>query len=158
MSAALDRIRATAGPGNCVESCSRDGCRVDMAGVPADRAIVDADKAFPAHGWDGKRCDFVLFAELEDGRLLVAPIELKSGDVDASEAARQLQGGAAFAERVGRPPSNAICRPVLLHGKGLHPAQRKTLGRNKVVFQGRKLTVKTARCDEPRNLARVLGG
>ena len=134
MIAALDRIRATAGPGNCVESCSRDGCRVDMAGVPAERAIVDADKAFPAHGWDGKRRHFVLFVELEDGRLLVAPIELKSGYVDVSEVVKQLRGGAAFAERIAEPPPDAVCRPVLLHGKGLHPAQRDTLGRGKVVF------------------------
>ena len=158
MSEALDRIRTTVGPENCVGSCSRDGCRVDMTGLPADRVIVDADRAFPAHALDGKRCDFVLFAERSKAPFLVAPVELKSGDVDVSEVVKQLRSGAAFAERIAESPSDAVCQPVLLHGKGLHPAQRKTLGRDKVVFQGRKLTVKTARCGSPRNLARVLGG
>lgn len=158
MSAALDRIRAKVGPENCVESCDRDGCRVDMAGVPADRVIVDADKAFPAHKMGGKRCDFVLFTERDDERILVVPIELKSGKADSSEAVKQLQGGAKFAEQVGQLPPNAVCRPVLIHGRGLHRAQLKTLGRNKVVFRGYNLTVMTARCGEPRNLASALEG
>ena len=152
MSAALDRIRAKIGPENCVESCNRDGCRVNMAGVPADRVIVDADKAFPAHKMGGKRCDFVLFTERDDERILVVPIELKSGKVDSSEAVKQLQGGVGFAEQVGQLPPNAVCRPVLIHGRGLHRAQLgkglhrsqiKTLGRNKVVFRGYNLTVMT---------------
>ena len=158
MTDVLDRIRAKAGPENRVDSCSRDGCRVDMTEVPTDRVIVDVDKAFPAHELDGKRCDFVLFTQLDDGRLLVAPTELKSGKVDSSEAVEQLQGGAAFVEWIAQPPSDAVCRPVLIHGKGLHRAERNKLNSSKVAFRGRKLTVKTARCGQPRNLARVLEG
>lgn len=158
MSEALNRIREKVGSENCVDSCSRGGCRVYMTDLPTDCVIVDVDKACPAHELDGKRCDFVLFAERSKAPFLVAPVELKSGYVDVSEVVKQLQGGAAFAEQVGQIPSNTVCRPVLIHGKGRHRAQLNTLDRNKVVFQGRKLTVKTARCGSPRNLARALGG
>ncbi len=68
--------------------------------VPRERVVVDADKAFEAQGYSGKRCDFILFV-LEYGRKLVAaPVELKSGSVDVSDALEQLQEGAAFAERL----------------------------------------------------------
>lgn len=158
MSDVLDSIRAKVGTENCIESCSRDGCDVDMTDLPTDCVIVDVDKAFPAHELDGKRCDFVLFAERSDAPLLVAPVELKSGDVDVSEAVKQLRGGAAFAERIAQPPSDSICRPVLIHGKGLHRAQRTALNRSKVAFRGDKRTVKTARCGGHQNLARALKG
>lgn len=158
MSGVVDRIRARVGPGNCVDSCSRDGCRVDMTGLPMDRAIVDVDKAFPARELDGKRCDFVLVAERSDAPLLVAPVELKSGKVNFLEALEQLRGGAKFADWIAEPASNAECQPVLIHGKGFHKAEHRMLNRRKVAFRGRKLTVKIARCDEPRNLARALKG
>ena len=154
MSAALDGIRASVGAGNCSESCSRDGCNVSLTGVPPARMIVDADKAFPAHGREGKHCDFILFVDRNGAPLLAAPVELKSGRPDVSEAIEQLQGGANFADRFA--PSNADCLPVLFHGGSVHKKERKVLDRTKIKFRGRKLTVKTARCGRPRNLANVL--
>lgn len=75
-------------------SCSRDGCQVSMEGVPSQRIVIDADKAFSAHGFQDKKCDYVLFFFYDTGQQLVAaPIELKSGHVDASTAADQLQQG-----------------------------------------------------------------
>ena len=152
MSAALDGIRTGIGAANCVDSCSRDGCSVDLAGVPIARVIVDADKAFPAHEQEGRRCDFILFVDRDDGRLLAAPVELKSGRPKVSKAIEQLRGGADFAACFA-PPLNADCLPVLIHGKALHPEERNTLKREKIAFRGRKRTVKTARCGRPRNLA-----
>ena len=156
MSAALNRIQAAVGTSHCRESCSRDRCQVDLNGAPNARLIVDADTAFPAHGVRGKRCDFILFLSGGGRALVVAPIELKSGDVDASEAVDQLQAGAAFADRLSRGESGADCQPILFHGKSIHRTQRIALARGKVNFRGRKLTVKTARCGQPGNLARVL--
>ena len=37
------------GADNLATSCSGDGCRVYMTGVPAQRVVVGADKAFDAH-------------------------------------------------------------------------------------------------------------
>ena len=156
MKEVLDGIRANIGAENCCESCSRDGCRAFLEDVPRERIVVDADKAFEAHKAPGKRCDFILFV-LEGGRKLVAvPVELKSGRVDVSDALEQLQGGAAFAERFAPEASGAVCRPILFHGSAIHPKDRSTLNRGKIRFRGMGLTVKTSRCNRPRNLAIAL--
>ena len=160
MSAALNGIRAKVGAENCGESCSRDGCGVDLTGAPTDHVIVDVDKAFLAQKQkqkqEDKRCDFILFMDRPGAPILAAPVELKSGRPDASEAIEQLQSGADFAADLA--PLNADCRPVLIHGRGLHPAERNRLNQGKIVFRGRKTTVGTAQCGQPRNLARALSG
>ena len=124
--------------------------------VPRERIIVDADKAFDAHEQQGKRCDFILFVLEGGGKLVVAPIELKSGRVDVSDALEQLQEGAAFAERFAPKALRAACRPVLFHGSKIHPRDRSRLNRGKIRFCGVNLTVKTSRCGKPRNLADAL--
>ena len=133
-----------------------------MTGVPSPRVVVDADRAFPARDAKGKRCDYLLFFIAAGAdTLVVAPIELKSGDVDASKASEQLQQGAMFAADVAPVApdrSETVCRPILFHGKSIHPRQRRALNRAKVLFRGRHLTIKTARCNRPRNLAQVLSG
>lgn len=159
MNAALDRIQATAGDDHCCESCSRDHCQVDLDGAPCPRLIVDADSAFPAHGVKGACCDFILFLSRGGRVLTVAPIELKSGGVDASKAVAQLRAGAAFADRLSRGEDGVECQPILFHGKSIHRTQRAALARGKVNFRGRKITIKTARCGrKTRNLANALGG
>lgn len=73
MKAVLNGIHAEIGAGNCSRSCSRDRCRVSLEDIPSERVVVDADKAFEAHGCGGKRCNFILFALGRDGKLVVAP-------------------------------------------------------------------------------------
>ena len=156
MNQVLDGIRADVGAENCCRSCSRDGCRVFLEDIPRERIVVDADKAFEAYEAPGKRCDFILFT-LKCGRKLVAaPIEIKSGKVDVSDALEQLQEGAAFAERFAPEDSEAVCRPVLFHGSAIHPKDRSRLNRKKIRFREVNLTVKTSRCNRRRNLADAL--
>lgn len=48
-----------------------------------------------------KRCDYVLFfMNAEDNTLVIAPMELKSGNVGASDAVVQLTWGVEFAASV----------------------------------------------------------
>ena len=81
------------------------------------------------------------------------PIELKSGGVDASKAAQQLQTGADFVHRFVPPTARLKCRPILIHGRSLDRRERKTLNRAKIRFRGQHLTIATARCGRPKNLA-----
>ena len=155
MSAALDAIHSEVGTENCVDSCSRDGCDVDLTDVPPARVIVDADKAFPAHGGEGSRCDFILFMDRDDESLLAVPLELKSGRAKVSEAIKQLRGGANFAACFASSPDTDFV-PVLIHEKGLDRKDRLRLKRKTIAFHGRKRTIKTARCGRPRNLADAL--
>ena len=159
MNEVLDEIQSQVGADNLSNSCSRDGCRVSMEDVPSRRVVIDADRAFPAHQIEeGKQCDYILFFTNAGQDILFAvPMELKSGGVDASAVSEQLQQGAEFAARFVPTAFRTICHPVLFHGKSIHPKQRKTLNRAKVLFRGRQLTIKTARCNQPKNLARVLG-
>ena len=123
---------------------------------------MDADKAFPAHRLEGPRCDRVLFLlGPAPHRLVSAPIELKSGGLNASHLTDQPQCSLEFVNRVAPPRALLACRPILVHGHGLHPNQRQALGRMKVRFRGQRLTIATARCNPPGNLAvalRIGGG
>lgn len=107
---------------------------------------------------EGNRYDYVLFfIGADKGTLVTVPMELKSGDVDTSDAFDQLQRGADFANHfVPKTFTSICCRPVLLHGKGIHKDQYNKLNRSKVLFRGKKLTIKTDRCGSPKNLARAL--
>lgn len=160
MSKIFSRIRAQVGTENLSESCSRDGCRVYMTDVPSPRIVVDVDRASRTHGISGKRCDYILFFTngARDTTLVMVPMELKSGGINASTASEQLQRGAELAEHF--TPNNiavgAVCHPILFHGKRIHEKARKALNREKVQFRGRQLTIKTARCGRPGNLANVL--
>ena len=152
MSEVLEGIRTAVGEDNLSESLSRDECGVDATGLPAQRVIVDVDQAFAAHQWTGSRCDFVVFFPAADERYAVTvPLELKSGRADVSQVSRQLQQGADFAARFA--PANAVCRPVLIHGKRIN---LRALNRAKVRFRDRHMTIRAGRCNRAGNLAQAL--
>ena len=157
----LSRLRAQVGTENLSESCSRDGCRVYMTDVPSLRIVMDVDRASRTHEIAGKRCDYILFfVNATRNTLVIVPMELKSGGIDASAVSEQLQRGVELAERFthNRIEVRSICHPILFHGKRIHEKARKALNRAKVRFRGQQLTIKTARCGQPRNLANVLVG
>ena len=148
----LASIVHAVGEHNLATSLSRNECGVDPSGLPSRRVVVDADLAFPAHQRVGIRCDYVLFFADAKRRLLVAaPIELKSGRADVTHACAQLQHGADFAADVA-PPDSA-CQPVLIHGKRIN---LRELNRAKVLFRGRRMTIRTGRCNRAENLAHAL--
>lgn len=152
MSDVLDGIRQAVGEDNLSDSLSRDECGVDASDLPAERVVVDADFAFPAHRWPGSRCDFIIFFPVADERYVVTtPLELKSGRADVSSVSRQLQQGADFAARFA--PANAVCRPVLIHGKRIN---LRALNRAKVRFRDRHMTIRAGRCNRAGNLAQAL--
>lgn len=151
-------IRDNIGSEHCSQSCSRDGCRVDLEGTPSSRVIADADCASLDTFFPGRRCDFILFFQNSDDTVVVVPLELKHGRPEASIAAEQLQAGACFAEHMIPQSCCPVCQPILVHGGNLHPVQLKELNRAKIHFRGLKLTIQTAKCGQPGNLAKALSG
>ena len=125
--------------------------------IPRDRVIVDAEEALKARGRQGKCCDFIVFLRGTNGKLVAAPIELKSGKVDVSDAVQQLQEGSAFAEQIVSQEPEVACRLILFHGRAIHPNERRALNRKKILFRGVELTVKTKSCGRRRNLADAVG-
>ena len=78
-------------------SYTREECRVSMANIPSERVVLDVDRAFPTGRAKTNQCDFVLFyIDTAQSSLIGVPMELKRGDVDASEAVAQLQEGGAY--------------------------------------------------------------
>jgi hypothetical protein len=118
--------------------------------------VVDLDKVFPSGQHGRNQCECVLFYFDDTGNFVVVPIELKGGsNVDASEAADQLKGGAAFAIDYIPSGVKSICRPILFC-KGISTAEIKRLKKpqSKVSFGGKSFEIKTARCGD--KLADVL--
>ena len=105
---------------------------------------------------NGKKCDLIFFFQDSDDNLVIAPLELKTGEVKASLVSEQLQAGVYFAERMIPESSCSICQPILFHAGNLHKFQRDKLNQAKILFRGARLTIQTAKCDQPRNLARAL--
>ena len=75
----------------------------------------------------------------------MVPIELKGGDVKASEVSEQLQEGANFAERFTPTATETVCLPRLFH-TGIHKKEFQQLQRASVRFRGEAQPIKTARC------------
>ena len=60
LSEVLDEIRKRVGEENLTNSCSSDGCRVDMTDVPRERIVVDVERVFQVNQKKGRRCDRML--------------------------------------------------------------------------------------------------
>lgn len=154
LSEVLDEIRKQVGEENLTKSCSGNKCGVDMTDVPHPRIVVDVERVSKRKG---RRCDQVLFyVDLDSSKLVVVLIELKSGNVNATDVFQQLQGGAKFADEVVPQDIETTCIPVVFHGKRIHHAQLRKLKRNEVRFRRQTFPVRKERCGRTENLANVL--
>ena len=129
-----------------------DKCKMSMQGIAGLKCVlVDIDEVFHDRP-SQKRCDFVLFLANSSGHLLVVPIELKNTRVKPSDVCAQLQEGASYAAHVIPQGIESICVPVVIHGRNIPSTQRDSLNKKKVIFRKNKSTIKTVKCNLPRNL------
>ena len=158
LSEVLDEIRKRVGKENLTKSCSGHRCDVDMTDVPHPRIVVDVERVFLVNKRKGRRCDRILFyVDLDSNTVVVVLIELKSGNVDASDVFQQLQGGAKFAAEVIPQEIGTTCIPVVFHGKRIHDAQLRKLKRNEVRFRRQTFPIRKGKCGRrTKNLASVL--
>ena len=146
----LESIRDQVGKENLFNgnALRRGRCSVNLTGVSENnRVVVDLDKIFPSGQAGRNQCECVLFYFDDSANFVVVPIELKGGEVDASEASNQLKGGAAFAANYIPSGSKNVCHPILFHN-GISKAEVRQLksSRSKVHFRGKSFEIKTARC------------
>ena len=88
---ALEEVRQWVGERKATTPYTKEGCRVSMANIPTNRIVLDVDLAFPTGRARINQCDFVLFyTDAAQNNLIGVPMELKRGDVNASEAVAQL--------------------------------------------------------------------
>lgn len=153
----IGEVRSALGSDAVADSCSRDGCDVSTKGLPKPLLIADADAQSMNSRFSGKRPDFILYypSQRRGRRQLVAILlELKSGMIDPVGVAEQLQGGATFLEMLGMAIGR--CHPVVIHGRRIPSRQRRLLSRQKIKFEGSRLTILTSKCGERRNLAKAV--
>ena len=128
-----------------VRRCHKRGCRIDLAEAPSPRVIVDMDcETLPIRG-NGQRCDY-LFVGDEGNRTWIAPIELKSGRLNAREALGQLEGTARVADSWLPQGVSFQFAPVLAHGKKIHRNDLKVLRSRKIQLRGQKKATTLIRC------------
>ena len=148
----LESIRDQVGKENLFtgNALRRGRCSVNLAGVSENnRVVVDLDKIFPSGQAGRGQCECVLFYFDDAENFVVVPIELKGGEVDASEASKQLKGGAAFAINYAPRGVKNICHPILFCN-GMNKAEYRQLKKpqSKVSFGGKSFEIKTARCGD----------
>ena len=154
---ALDQVRQVIGE-NATTSYTRNRCRVSLHKIPSDRVVLDVDRMSPTDRAMSPQCDLILFyADTFEGSLVAVPMELKSGNVDASDAIKQLQGGVRFIERLVPKTVKTNCIPVLVYGsKTIQKRQHEKLRRARITFRSEEILIQTTRCSYEGNLAKAL--
>lgn len=129
----------------------------NLQSKPVNRVVLDVDLAFPTDRAKTNQCDLILF-HIDDAQndLVVVPMELKGGDVDASEAVAQLREGARIIDRYVPNDVEMNLVLVLVHGGSMHKSQRNRLRTSRVRFRGEEFPINTARCGHQGNLAQAL--
>ena len=65
LSEVLDEIRKRVGEENLTDSCSGDGCQVDMTDVPRERIVVDVERVFQVnHRYPARRPQHLIKAKI----------------------------------------------------------------------------------------------
>ena len=153
----LDGIRAQVDEGSFIDSCSGEGCRVDMTGIPPEQVVIHVEREFDSRNITEKRCDRLLFYAAGNN-LVAAPIELKSGKAEQLEVTEKLQNSLHFAADIV-PRTRALTivyRPILFEGRGIkwiNPRGTKQLNVN---FRGSNLRIRRGRCGKNGNIVRAL--
>ena len=128
-----------------------------MANLPSERVVLDVDLAFPTDKAETNQCDFILFyIDTAQSSLVGVPMELKRGDVDASEAVAQLQEGARIVDNCTPNDVEMNLVLVLVHGGSMHRSQRNRLRTSRIKFRGEEFPINTTRCSHEGNLAQAL--
>ena len=142
-------------PDSCrTTHCNKDKCRVDLAGAPQVRVIVDMDCNALSIPNNWKRCDYLFVGE-ERNETWVAPIELKSGRLSVSAVVEQLEGGARMANRWLPQGATIQFAPVLAHGKTIHRTDLNTLRSKKLQLRGQRKGIAVIKCGD--RLTKALG-
>ena len=153
---ALEKIRQQVAD-NEATSYTKGGCRVSMADIPSERVIFDVDLAFPTDKAESNQCDFILFyIDADQNSLVGVPMELKGGDIDASEAIAQLREGARIVDDFAPSGIRISLILVLVHSDGLHKAQYERLRTARIRFRGEEFPIDTTKCNYQGNLAQAL--
>lgn len=133
---------------------NKDGCKVVMTDAPAPRLIIDFDKSGSPLAQDATRCDFLIIAKNQPSSGWVVPIELKRGQLKASQVVRQLQAGTSAAERLVLGSEPIKFRPVAVSGSiSKHERMRLRENQSRIRFHEHREPIRLITCGDPLNQA-----
>ena len=118
MSGLVQRVRAKVDSRCIATRIHKEGCSVSLDGAPTIRLIVDLDEPSSPLPPPNQRCDYLFLADAADGDDWLAPLELKRGQFDASEAVVQLRAGTRAADQLVPRNLAVRFRPVAVFGGG----------------------------------------
>ena len=157
----LSEFRERFDESSLIETCSGEGCNVDMTGIPPERVVVNLENEFDARGKTEKRCDRLLFfIHPAENNFVAASIELKRGKAVESDVIEKTENSLKFVAQIA-PISirtQMVYMPVLFEGQGVKWTNPKGAKQLKVSVHGKRLQILTGRCGRPRNLVGVLFG
>lgn len=153
----LEHISAQFNKKSLVTSCSGEGCKVDMDGLPQEQVVVNLETEFDSREKTEKRCDRLLFFRYQ-GSLVVATIELKSGRAPESDVIEKTENSLTFAWEIvsDLPRLKTVYVPILFAGRGIKWTNPRKKKQGLKVSFGGGLTIQTDRCGRERNLAGIL--
>ena len=128
-----------------------------MAGIRGQRVIIDLDCKDLKLPSDQTKCDYIFLGakEQDADRDWVVPMELKKGNVDVSEVAKQLQGGANIVNPIIPHDASMNFIPVVASGHfSKHERDQLRKRSNQVRFRGKSEIVQRIRCGD--SLTQVL--
>ena len=143
-------------PGCChAMRCKRDKCRISLEGAPKTRLLVDMDCDALNIPNQQKRCDYLFIGE-EGNTTWIAPIELKSGGLKATEVLEQLEGGVREVESwLPRGVSTRSFGPV---GPGAGAWENDPSVRTKKASLQGNTTARAKETDRPNQMRRRVEG
>ena len=145
-----ESVRAKVAPNCITKRCRKGKCSISIQGMSGESFAIDMDHPKAPVGRYETRCDYLFLGSTNaSGNQWVAPLELKEGDVRASEVVQQLQAGADVADRLVPASPQVNFRPVVASGR-IHKGERAKLreNSNKVRFRGERKVVRRMRCGE----------
>ena len=125
----------------------KDGCRISMKGVPIQHLVINFDDKAWQKRQDQTSCDYLFFADCDEGSDWVVPLELKRGHLPAGKVISQLQAGARFAENIVPSNKQVRFRPIAAFN-GISKADRNKLKikNSRIRFHGHTESVRLIKC------------
>lgn len=126
----------------------RQGCKVNLTGVPDNRIIIDFDKPGSPIPSDTIRCDYLVIL-LSVNSYLAIPLELKSEKLLTTHAVKQLQAGTDFVDQMASSGSEYEIKimPVAVFGKISKQQRIEMKSKGKVRYRGKYVQVRVMKCN-----------
>ena len=127
----------------------KKGCSVSLRDAPTPSITIDMDNKKAPVRQSETKCDYIFIGGSDD--VLLIPLELKKGELDASDIVKQLQAGADIAAARIIPEGEGVqFLPVAVCGGKVHPAQRRQLLQSfsNIRFKGKSSNIRLLKCGQ----------